>query len=200
MADGQSDEEITDALDVTFTATNAYQRWLGAGLLGALLLMVGWCCALWLSRGTRHAAAAADPDPAAPVSRPADGPGLATRVLLGGSVLAVSAGLAGLPGVVVATATAGLVLGVPVVTSRLTGTAATSLPVRIAERLAGPVAAAMLLGTAGTVLMLRGPWGSGDYAGYSWSTQLLFLGCLVAVACSPLRRRSAVSERPHADV
>lgn len=179
LADGRSDGEVVDALEVTFTATDTYQRWLVAGLLGALLLVIGWVTSLWLSRGKRDEALALDGHDGAPV-------GPAVGLLLGGGTLALSGALAGVPGLLVGAGTMAVVLGIPAVTSRIVGPAATSLPVRLVERLSTPVFLSMLLGALGSTLLIRNPWGSGDYAGYSWSAQLLLLGCLVAAASAPL--------------
>jgi arabinofuranan 3-O-arabinosyltransferase len=185
--DGMSDDEITSALEVSFTATDTYQRWLGAGLLGALVLLLGWLCAwsAWSARTTRYArwpgrrSAGTDQ-----VVEASDGrPGAPRRVLSGAGMLALSVGVAGLPGGIVGAATMALVLGVPAGVRRLPGRIAASRGVRILRHLTRPATLAMILGGAGAVMMVRGPWGGGDYAGYSWIPELLFLGCVVATAC-----------------
>ncbi|MGV0870494.1 alpha-(1-_3)-arabinofuranosyltransferase domain-containing protein [Corynebacterium kalidii] len=173
-AAGMSDAEIASAVDVRFTATDTYQRWLGAGLVGAMVLLAAWLFAWWPGRRT--------PGERLKAEGPGGRVGPSGRVLVGAGVLALCAGIAGFPGVVVGAVTTALVVGVPAAVRRLPARSAASRAVRALCRLTRPVTLAMLLGGAGAVLMVRGPWG-GDYAGYSWVTQLLFLGCVVATVC-----------------
>lgn len=188
VADGLSDDEVVSAVEVSFTATDTYQRWLGAGLLGALVLLLCWSCAWWPGRRDKTGDAAAV---AAARATGSDAePGVARRVFSAAGTLALSVGVAGLPGGVVGALTIALTLGVPAGVRRLPERTAASRTVRLVlrplVRLTRPAALATILGGAGAVMTVRGPWGSGDYAGYSWIPELLFLGCLVATVCSAL--------------
>ncbi|MGO1948379.1 MAG: alpha-(1-_3)-arabinofuranosyltransferase domain-containing protein [Mycobacteriaceae bacterium] len=201
----KSDAELTDGLEVEFTATGSYQRWLGGGLAGALALLIAWIVSLVHIRRrptdtaapertvpSEDAAASPVPVPAAPR---ATAPGRVGRLLLGAATLALAAAVAGIPGLVVAVGIIAVVLGIPPLTGRFP-----ALPRWIRatlDRLARPHVLAMVLGGAGAALMVRAPWGAGNYgsyAGYSWLPELLFVGCLVAVVCSVLlpgdRRRA----------
>jgi arabinofuranan 3-O-arabinosyltransferase len=177
-AAGMSDAEIASAVDVRFTATDTYQRWLGAGLFGALVLLAAWLSVWWPGRRS--------PGESLEAKAPGGRVGPSGRVLAGAGVLALSAGVAGLPGVVVGTVTMALVAGVPAGVRGLPERSAASRGVRVLYQLTRPVALAMVLGGAGAVMMVRGSWGGGDYAGYSWVPQLLFLGCVVATVCGAL--------------
>lgn len=190
LADDMSDEEIAAGLDVHFTATDTYQRWLGVGLLGALVLLLGWVTALWTTR--RHGSrTSVDDSPAASTTgevsvstetlsgRPHS---LARGLLVGTGVLALSGVLGGVAGVGVAATTMAVSLVGPLLVTRLPGSGMWTT-VRWVSR---PTVLAMMLGGIATALMIRSPWGSGDYAGYSWTVQLLFLACLTATACGQI--------------
>ena len=180
VAADMSDEDIVSAVEVSFTATDTYQRWLGAGLLGALVLLLGWLCAWWPGRRS------SGDDRVAATSVVRAGP--TQHLLTGAGTLALSVGVAGLPGGIVGAATMVLVLGVPAGLRRLPERTTASRGVRLLRRLTRPATLAMILGAAGAVMMVRGSWGGGDYAGYSWIPELLFLGCVVATVCGALVR------------
>lgn len=192
LADDMSDEEITAALDVHFTATDTYQRWLGAGLLGALVLLLGWVAALWTARrhgsragvnGSPAASTTGDVSIDAPTGRPHP---LARGLLVGAGVLALSAVLGGVAGVGAAVATMAVSLAGPALVNRLPASGVWPTVRRVVHWVSRPTALAMVLGGIATALMVRSPWGGGDYAGYSWTVQLLFLACLTATACGQI--------------
>lgn len=186
VADGMDDAELIDALDVTFTPTQTYQRWLGAGLLGALLLVLGWVASLlmWRRERRQEDAGAVETLDVPDMADTTTAPGRAGSVALVLGSLMVGAAVAGLPGLTVGAGTVAVVLGTPPLLDRLPRRTADSPAVGVLRRLVQPVTLAMILGGIGSVLMVREPWGGGDYAGFSWAPQLLFLGCLVAVVCA----------------
>lgn len=203
-----SDEELLESLEVEFTATDTYQRWLAAGLAGALALLLAFAVALvGLRRGgggrPDDPVDACDPDDPADLVAP-DATGAETvvtstktgavgRVLGGAVTLALAAGIAGLPGAVTALVTVGVLVGAPALRRALEKKSTSSpLPLHALWRVTEPVSLAMLLGGLGSILMVRGPWGSGNYgnyAGESWAPELLFIGCLTAVAYAVVVRR-----------
>ncbi|WP_291479226.1 alpha-(1-_3)-arabinofuranosyltransferase family protein [Corynebacterium sp.] len=177
VADGKSDDEVSAAVDVHFTATDTYQRWLGAGLLGALVLLAAWLFTWW--PGRRRPGEAVTDWVAAPAA------GAVARLSAAAGVLALSVLVAGLPGGIVGVTTMALASGGPTLLRRLPTGVADTAAARLLRRLVSPGTLATVLGGAGAAMAVRGPWG-GDYAGYSWVPQLLFVGCLVATACGAL--------------
>jgi arabinofuranan 3-O-arabinosyltransferase len=185
-----SDDELVDALNVEFTATDTYQHWLIAGLVGALVLLLGWVSALVVARRRQTDTELSTP------GRPHVG--ATGKVIIGAATLSLAAGIAAVPGALVAAATIGVITATPAL---LRTSWISRLPGRVRAlvgRLTSPVPLAMVLGGLGSILMVRSAWGSGNYstyAGNSWAPELLFIGCLVAVVCAVIIRRDDRDDR-----
>lgn len=220
-ASGMSDAELAAAVTVDFPATTTYRAWLSAGLGAALALLIGWLGVLRPHRrkgtggtplpgevtvagatvaATTTGAAAAGEDSAAAESGRLTA--LVGRVAAALAWAGVSWILAGIPGVVTATATVGVLLLLPLLPGPVPRLARRTRP-------PGPVPAVILMsGALATAVFTRSPWGGGGvgsyYAGDSLTAQLALIVCLTAVVFSargPAGVPDALSapRRPRAD-
>jgi arabinofuranan 3-O-arabinosyltransferase len=171
LAPEMSDEDLADAVSVDFSPTSVYRTWLAAGLGAAVLLLGVWALLLWRGRGDRKSVGITQPEVgsvgAAPTSdcvMPTGRVAGLTRPATAVAWAGVSWVLAGIPGVLAAAATVGVLRYRPRVWSGVQ-----------------PLWVLFMSGGLATLLLTRSPWGTDGYAGDSSVVQLALVVGLTSV-------------------
>lgn len=178
LAPEMSDEDLAAAVTVDFSATSTYRTWLAAGLGAALLLLGAWALLLWRGWGggdrksvgiTRPEVGSVGATTASDRAMPTGRVALLSHLTVTLAWAGVSWVLAGIPGVLAAAVTVGVLRYGPRVWSGVR-----------------PSWIFLASGGLATLLLTRGPWGTDGYAGDSSVVQLALVVCLTTVFLTPV--------------
>ena len=178
LAPEMSDEDLAAAVSVDFSATSTYRTWLAAGLGTAVLLLGAWALLLWRGRGDRRSVGITHPEVGSVEVRAASDCAMPTGPVATLAWAGVSWVLAGIPGVLAAAVTAGILRYGPRVWSGVR-----------------PSWIFLASGGLATLLLTRSPWGTDGYAGDSSVVQLALVVCLTTVVLTPLARHHRETAR-----
>ena len=178
LAPEMSDEDLAAAVSVDFSATSTYRTWLAAGLGTAVLLLGAWALLLWRGRGDRRSVGITHPEVGSVEVRAASDCAMPTGPVATLAWAGVSWVLAGIPGVLAAAVTVGILRYGPRVWSGVR-----------------PSWIFLASGGLATLLLTRSPWGTDGYAGDSSVVQLALVVCLTTVVLTPLARHHRETAR-----